>query len=90
MEKYVAQAGDICRWSYQQVNYAKEYDGLQWSDPIALRDLAIANSAMYVRVTRPNYEPERYEVVHSIKRHQTKYYREKVQAAPKEERSLQI
>jgi hypothetical protein len=71
--KYITQKGDICRWSYLGANYAQEYDGERWSDPIALKDLAIIDAAKYVRVIGL----EQMEVVHSIKRRRTKYYRRK-------------
>lgn len=44
-----------------------------------LKDLASADPAMYARVTRPDHEPERYELVHRKKRHRKTYYREKSQ-----------
>ncbi len=79
MKRYVAQKGDICRWPYQKVEYAQEYDGQRWSKPTPLQDLACADPALHARVTRPDKEPERFAVVRSIKRHRKTYYREKVQ-----------
>jgi len=77
MKRYVPQKGDICRWPYQKVNYAQEYDGQYWSKPIDLKDLASSDPALYARVTRLDAEPERYELVHRKKRHRKTYYREK-------------
>ena len=79
MKRYIPQKGDICRWPYQKVNYAQEYDGQRWSQPMDLKDLASADPAMYARVMRPDYEPERYELIHKKKRHRKTYYREKSQ-----------
>ena len=67
MKRYIAQKGDICRWPYQKVEYAQEYDGQQWSRPIPLQDLASADPARYARVIRPTEEPEYYEIVHRKK-----------------------
>jgi len=77
MTRYVAQKGDICRWPYQRVNYVQEYNGQYWSKPIALKDLANVDLALYARVMCLDEEPERYELVRSVKRHRKKFYREK-------------
>jgi hypothetical protein len=79
MKRYIPQKGDICRWPYQQMNYAQEYDGQQWSKPTDLKDLASADPEMYARVMLLDKEPERYELVHRKKRHRKTYYREKSQ-----------
>ena len=81
MKRYIPQKGDICRWPYQKVEYAQEYDGQQWSQPMDLRDLVSADPVMYARMTRPDNEPGRYEVVHRKKRHRKTYYRAKSQSA---------
>lgn len=80
MKRYKAQKGDICCWPYRKVMYVQEYTGRIWSEPIALQDLASARPALYRRVARLDTEPERYELVHSIKRFQKHHYREKDQA----------
>lgn len=40
MKRYAPKKGDICRWPYQKVEYAQEYDGQQQSKPMNLKDLA--------------------------------------------------
>ncbi len=68
MTRYMAQKGDICRWPYQKVEYIQEYNGQRWSKPMALKDLISVDPALYARVMRLDEEPERYELVRSIKR----------------------
>ena len=70
--KYVAQKGDLCRWSHRGLAYVQEYDGKQWSHPISLRDLSSANPKQYAHVTQPEWE-----IVHSKKNRQVLYYRQK-------------
>jgi len=77
MKRYIAQKGDICRWSYLKEEYGQEYSGREWSCPIPLQDLASSNPSRHARVMRPTEEPDHYEIVHRKKRHRKTYYREK-------------
>jgi hypothetical protein len=49
--------------------YIQEYDGQHWSKPVPLRDLSSADPALHAHVMRLDEEPERYEMVRSVKRH---------------------
>lgn len=73
--KYIPLQGDILHYEDRAARYAQEYDGTAWTKPAALSDIAIDDAALYVRIIGPRHYPERYTVMHSLKKQHTTYYR---------------